>query len=484
MNLRFTTLLSLLLLNVLFSNAQMYQPVHGGDFFSLQDINGKIYHLEVTEVVPIGTDTIFRFNRVCRDLIWNSPTECDFTPTFSHYACDRENIWGDYMLKEPGGEYYFVTKDSQTFYLPVNNLTGTFTFYSGPSGTVTGSYTNTLYNVSPAFPNDSVRVFSLSNGQQIHVSSDHGLFESFDFMSLDTLSNVTNHFTLADLSLPVGQADFKKLTELYDYQVGDVKVTYDESWDFGGSFIWKRNWVEDSVLSFQRSFGPLSDTVKITYRRRTLTDEIPNYPFSNNDTTFWTPWSTVNVTITDLGVISNEYSDDNFALMTGAEFNSTWGGNYSQSYITSFWKDSCYQNLNETWDYYAGASYTGPYGQTSSFVTSFSSWSSELLCFTRGSQTWGTCPNWGTILNREEPELASLEVFPNPGRDRVVIRARGVAELSVEVLDLQGKRVGPVWKGEREVDLDLGELVAGVYLLKISSAGKSSFRKWVKASGE
>lgn len=481
------TTLILLLLVAFNVNAQSYQPVKAGGFYSLMDNGGKIHHLEVIETVAQGSDTIFRFNRMCRNANpWTTAMDCNFDPVFAEYGCDRENIWGDYMLKEPGGEYYFVTKDSQTFYLPVNNLSTPFTFYTGASGTITGSYTNTLYNVSINFPTDSVRVFTLSNGQQIHVSSDHGIFEAFDFMALDTVATSTNHYTLADVNFVQGDADFKNVTDFYDFQVGDRRVLLHETWNFMGDLIYKKQWQEDSILSVVRTTGQQLDTLTITYRRRYLTDLVPSYPENSLDTTYWSAWSTVTEQVRDYGVISQEFTEfqpANSAFLRQSSFDQLFGGPfYTQAYITSMWQDSCHNYLSHTWDWFTEATYAYPFGLTFGNLTSFTSTYTNLLCYSTSGQTWGSCPNWGTILNQEEAFLPSIEVYPNPGHGEVAVRLGQPVEMTIEVRDLQGKIVAPRHTGKGQVDLDLEYLPAGVYVLRISIADQIIHKKWNKIS--
>lgn len=454
-------------------SAQLYQPVHSGAFYSLQDNGNKIYHLEANPGLPWNGDTLYYFNRICRERNPQTMINCGGEQGDGLYMCDVENVWADYMRKTPTGEYFFVTKDSQEFYLPVDSLSGTFTFHQGASGTITGSYTNTLYNVNPLYPTDSVRVFSLSNGEQIHVSSHHGMFQSFDFMGLTTTSIPNRSFTRAELVLPPEDYSFREPHQFYDLQPGDVRVMYKED-DYMGMWIYMRVWTLDTVLSVTP--GPTSTAV--TYQRKQLVDISPTMS-SNLDTTYWTAGSVQTVNYGGYGLISNEHSPSPVTFVEAGP-DSDWSSNYSQYYNLTWMMDTC-RYLNSAIDLYVNERYTYPYGLTYRVWQSFSSSVERLLCFSRGPQTWGTCPNWGAILSQEEPVETSVEVYPNPGRDQVVLRSTFGGELEVEVLDLRGAVVAN-GGGIGPVTLDMSDFADGVYVLRITSLGRTMHEKWIKSS--
>lgn len=477
--LKSTLFLCLLLLTFSEGISQSYQPVHGGSLYNLQDNAGSIYHLEVTDVVLDGMDTLFYFNPICREVIWNHQDSCSGFFPYPTSLCGKENLWGAYMRKEPGEEYYFTTQDGQVFYLPVNNLSSTFTFYSGGSSPITGSYTNTLFNVSPAYPNDSVRVFTLSNGKEIHVSDSHGMFTSFDFMGLDSIGTNTNSYSRAELSLPAADYEHKSIKDFYGFQPGDMRVMHSET-QYGGLIYYLDIWTEDSIIAVATipgSGGPDSDTLAVTLQRRQLIDQNP-HPNDNTDTTFWNPKTVQTLKYYGDSSLNWEFDNHSHWLMVDAGADPSWGNNYSQQY-TNWTQDPC-GGLSGLIGITTQATYTYPYGLTYQYTESFSFITERLACFTRGGQTWGTCPNWQTILNREAPTFSSLKIFPNPGQDRVVIRTGEAVPFEVEVLDLQGKAVAPSQSGQQEIDLQLGHLPAGIYMLKVEARGQNSFHKWVK----
>jgi|GEM_PF-3949661 len=453
---------------------QSYQPVHADGFYNMQDGTGNIHHLEVENVIQDGQDSLFYFNSICRPRSpGQSMDNCGFDQVEVLYDCDEENLWGSYMRKLPGGEYEFTTLDSEIFYLPVNNLNTSFDFYTSPTAMITGQYQTTLPPAAP-YPNDSIRVFALSNSQQILVLENHGILNAFDFMRLSDAGPVATDVVRAETILPTGQFEYRGVHEFYDYLPGDVKVMHNRSYD-SNSFIYYESWDVDSVIAVLVG----QNTTTVSHQRRSLVHQMPT-PFSSLDTIYWTAPTVQTTTYENFAGLSLvHYPLLGMLLRSGPGIHFT--GNYSQEYNRTWELDTC-GFLSPAIDYGVTEIYTAPFGLTKRETQSFGYDISEMVCFTRGSQLWGTCPNFGTILSQEQPQRISLEVFPNPGDEALRVAVEGNSLITVSLFDLSGNLVLPVVNGSAEVELITADLPDGVFFLKVFSDGEYYHQPWIKSS--
>lgn len=89
-------------------------------------------------------------------------------------------------------------------------------------------------------------------------------------------------------------------------------------------------------------------------------------------------------------------------------------------------------------------------------------------------------------INDEEVVFAALELYPNPAADNatLVITPDKEATFSVQVLDLLGKNVLNVFDGsiasEKAININTASLQKGIYLVQVSSNGKTQQQKLVK----
>lgn len=88
----------------------------------------------------------------------------------------------------------------------------------------------------------------------------------------------------------------------------------------------------------------------------------------------------------------------------------------------------------------------------------------------------------GTASRAEELIVGSkIIAFPNPVTDKVTIRIpepQGLSE--IRVFDLYGKLVQQQRSAQQNTELDLSKLASGMYIIKVTSAGKDHMMKIVK----
>lgn len=94
--------------------------------------------------------------------------------------------------------------------------------------------------------------------------------------------------------------------------------------------------------------------------------------------------------------------------------------------------------------------------------------------------------NAPTGINDEDATIAELQLFPNPTANNttLIINPAKEGTYKVEVLDLVGKTIATAFDGriagETEVNINTSSLSQGVYLVQVSSNGKTQLQKLVK----
>lgn len=89
-------------------------------------------------------------------------------------------------------------------------------------------------------------------------------------------------------------------------------------------------------------------------------------------------------------------------------------------------------------------------------------------------------------INDEEATIADLRLFPNPTANKatLIINPTKEGNYKVEVLDLVGATIATAFEGriagETEVNINTESLSQGVYLVQVSSNGKTQLQKLIK----
>lgn len=82
-------------------------------------------------------------------------------------------------------------------------------------------------------------------------------------------------------------------------------------------------------------------------------------------------------------------------------------------------------------------------------------------------------------LGLENDMISDLVIFPNPTSGIMHVKSNQIIEL-IEVYSLDGKRLQSHNAYQKDTYIDLGNIVNGVYLIKVSSAGNTQIRRIVK----
>jgi hypothetical protein len=87
---------------------------------------------------------------------------------------------------------------------------------------------------------------------------------------------------------------------------------------------------------------------------------------------------------------------------------------------------------------------------------------------------------------KEEPKTNESFAYPNPAKDKLVLSADNFKQNSgsakIEIINFEGKLIRNFITEDsgKDLSLDVSDLAAGVYLIKINSADQSSIKKFVK----
>ena len=88
--------------------------------------------------------------------------------------------------------------------------------------------------------------------------------------------------------------------------------------------------------------------------------------------------------------------------------------------------------------------------------------------------------NAGTVLNVNDFELGSVNIYPNPTNTVWNIKTNNQNIKTVQVFDILGKQVITLTPNSTEVSIDASGLNDGIYLAKVTSNNSTITVKLVK----
>jgi hypothetical protein len=81
-----------------------------------------------------------------------------------------------------------------------------------------------------------------------------------------------------------------------------------------------------------------------------------------------------------------------------------------------------------------------------------------------------------------ELENTILKLYPNPAHDVLVVNTNTTSDYSIEIFDVNGKRVKQFNNtlNNNEMSLDVADVAKGLYILRLQSKGQTTVRRFVK----
>ncbi len=104
-----------------------------------------------------------------------------------------------------------------------------------------------------------------------------------------------------------------------------------------------------------------------------------------------------------------------------------------------------------------------------------------LVCFTHGHGVYKRKLSDISGINDPVSFAANVSVYPNPAAENVYVNIIGKTDrnTSVEVFDLNGKKVKTVNSEENTIQLNVNGFSSGVYLIKVDNGGRTACKKLI-----
>jgi len=483
-----SSLLAVLLINVLTIHGQDYQTVRSGRIAYFNNEAGNIRCIKIDSVVFQTDSVLFPMPNI-QQLDYNC-----FTP--------KGNSWiGKKVVIQGNGVNLFFNNYNDTIRIKTNarvheswtafelkdSLKVIAEIKSKDTLTILGELDSVKTIQFQLFDRKMEPISHFLNEKPLLLSKNHGFVRMMNF---NLFPNKPTYFfyeeleTLSLIGLTNPDRGVQNLTsmEVFDFQVGDeLHILFEyRNWDgFGGTgnlttrktilkYLERLN-TKDSVTykidreesTFRRiqkwdstTYVIVHDTIKAVYRPDSLFDKLPGEPI-----------------VSDYRGFANRMTNgDHLSKTNPSAYEVIWPSN-----------DSCWNKpIAEgcAFDYSFIKGLGGPY--YGCLDVTFGE-ESKLVYYKKGSTTWGTPLIITDVKNFENED--QIKVYPNPTADFVIIENTSgrTEKYGLHLMDLQGREV---FRNSIELTnsyrLDISSLREGAYLLKLQNGEKQISRMIVK----
>ncbi|MCI1188665.1 T9SS type A sorting domain-containing protein [Hymenobacter sp. DH14] len=466
------------------AQAQNYRPFRFGLSYQLsaQATPGDTTHLlRLAGRQVQGGDSVFLFDkRTSQGRVLPQQDDC------GHYIERNDNLFGMSLRLRPGAEYVLAAANGRTFTLRPRALPGQV--WAATTAGLTAQVTARTLGSVLGQP-DSLVVITLSDGAAITLS------RRFGWVSGPALGHYLNArlpgaaltlTALPELNLGTKQLD---AFAVYDFQPGDVFLR--KAYARGGSQPCVNIWTRDSVLS--RAPGRTADTLVYRIRSQSFTQACNR--------------SSQSLAAAQVRVVRITRTTDNLDQPTGfAQYPPGYaqyppGGaparlvhlpaartpDYNRrlvrnqaSYLACTIGDSSMLRSGLNIDASYAASVAAGLGQTWVEFNSFSSTTTTLIGYRKGSETWGQLTTFAQLLPvRDSRPASTTAALPNPfgAEIQVAFTLAGPQPVGLTLYDALGRQVQrlaavPQAAGARHLNMSTAGLPVGVYTLHLHFAGE------------
>lgn len=460
---------------------QAFRPFKSNATYHFTDSLMNWHSVRIAPGVAVGNDTIFEFNLVTTPLI-NPPgaQNCDGVLLEPKYEVGKANTFGFKMIQKPGGQYVFVqaanaTNDSLFLYTNGKiNSTKVFAKGTGETATLASIGLYSVFGIT-----DTVKTWNISNGRKIRISRNFGIIEGHDFLGYADGGSITD-LQLRSFETPLIQMGTPppSFHDIFDYEVGDKMTFKTEIRDANGDIVteeWK--WFEitgvdpfpavnhvnytvsaDLLGIYSSPGGSQKDTILVKGEITTWKYEVSDFP--------------------QLDAVTGEFvelSTGSGLVLESIEANSAWHDRTQYTFGANVIEDTCNGWLSSPPDQAWRTQYTEGLGLTRSWDPENLGNDTRLLCYTKGTETAGTCPTLASIVSRDiEVPTFDLQVYPNPASSEVNIAWGEVKpNVNVRVLDLMGRVIWSSNVSGASTQIGTSNWNAGTYLVALQSADGS-----------
>lgn len=476
--------------------SQNWQPIVSSEtyHFVLENSTQPVYTIKVDSVEFTGSDSIFYLNRIaCENCttIYNGPANCD--TCYGKY--NQPQFLQRVMTLSANGNVTFSDTTELVFQSDAS-LNDTWQYSLSPL--ITAEVV--ALSLADVFGNsDSVKTISLSSGDTILLSKNHGLLQ-FPFSADSGL-----HYYITGIETQ--QLGFvpPKMKDFFNFDVGDM-FEYHGSYGSGGS-----------------------EYVSYNVRKYEVTSKVENgdilqYHIQGNERVFWqsgfqnptfgTVYSIIDrdlVFIDSAEHFGNNYNDELFDL---SNIIKKWSGSDQAIFTEVNWLyditkteyDSLglftkqfgitypptgllkIDTIHETMfrEYFGGPEsllkYKEGLGQTDFNFFHFEYNESEYLAaYRKGNDTVGVfTPDSNLIIGVNENQLSTLTLYPNPATTSITIEFPASLTFKnavLSILTITGQVVNQTSIQNLQTTIDVSGYSKGLYLFKVQTGDEVVVKK-------
>ncbi|GAB3853386.1 hypothetical protein GCM10028822_22110 [Hymenobacter terrigena] len=475
------------------AHAQAYRPFRFGLTYQLSAAAtpGDTTHLlRLASRQAQGADSLFLFDkRTSRGRALSQQGNCGY------YTQRNDNLFGSSLTQRPGAEYVLTAANGRTFTLRTRAVLNQA--WAATTGGLTARVTaRTLGTVLGQA--DSLATITLSDGAVITLGKRLGWVNGpalGHYLNARLPQAVLTLTALPELGLGINQLG---AFAVYDFQPGDVFLRKNvNQYALGPGVVCQTQiWTRDSIIS--RTLSASGDALDYQLQRRTLTRNCTGAPVLSapvvqalhitrttdhldQPTGFWErPTSTSTAGLVHLP-----------AWRTGA-YNGRLvqqHAGYMQCGIATADSTSLLNasNLDAGYAVFTAAGL----GRTQEEYTSFTTETTELLGYRKGTETWGQLTTFAQLLPvRASRPASTTAAFPNPfgAEIQVAFSLARPQSVGLTLHDALGRQVREMAAtsqpaGARQLILPTAGLPVGVYSLHLRFAeeGRTEVLRVLKA---
>ena len=253
----------------------------------------------------------------------------------------------------------------------------------------------------------------------------------------------------------IGQ-EISTVSEIFDYDVGDVFHEYSYATDYAGNGY--SSYLDYTIL--EKYYSINSDTIfyVIDYSKYYINSEGTTYLSFFIDTLMYTNLSSP----INGGTIDTVYSDP--TLYNGRLINFHEWHTSSEDYYNVKYINGC----------------GGPFKLHRHDAQPFFSWKQEnkLIYFLKGDEEWGE-PFYVSILESSKSG-SHLSVYPNPSSDYIILNVNNKTQKHVAIFSSSGIEVNSLEFWNNQTQINISDLVNGLYFIRVIGENEIYQGKFVK----
>jgi hypothetical protein len=469
--------LSLILLSF-FSYSQDYKLFNAGSkkLYTSYPIAGLTSGVAFDSVMMMGNDSVyFNYTAVNNEIIMESDT-CEFWGGPSCYHQDRPLWFGSRIIFDNANNYSFITELNDTLSFNFDLLPGDSSlFYQDSSQyfyiVFEGADTSTILDIP-----DSAKYYRISNydisgntinsplnNEKIIIGKEMGLA---GFFRIDSFPLVQQPIFLVGYLSPA--AGIISLTNemVYDHHVGDEIQYLDQYYYLDGPpWFNYTNYITHTFLDRIDTQDSIIYTVeRLTYKTDSnlLIQDTINLKYNRNNVIAESPF--------------DKLDQDNTLVLTNF-----FKADYCGFSLWTYSRDAKYKIYCPTDNCWGDYDIPGPPpDQEKIFVCGLGLYLDKdalsapppqgyyhiynIIYF---KKDWIECGE-EVIVNIDEPMVPAfrIDIYPNPAKDQLFVRANGNAEGIIILSDINGRQLKKVSIQDQLTSIDTGGLKSGMYFVK------------------